>query len=174
MPAGHVLSAAGAGETIFRTVLADTTRSSTTAAVQSDLTVPLGLGTYVYNHYLILQSAATTTGHKFDINFTGSVGIFANNIRWVTAATTASDDVPDQDHVAAPGGVVSAFTARAVGTTGTGQTTDVDAINSDVLYVIEGILIVTAAGNLELYWAPEAAANATIKAGSSLIVWKTG
>jgi hypothetical protein len=142
--------------------------------VQTELTVALDQGVYVFNDYLILQSAATTTGHKFDINFTGSVGIFANNIRWVTAASAAADDVPDQDHTTAPGGVVSAFTARAVGTTGTGRTTDVDAANSDVLYIIEGILSVTAAGNLELYWAPEAAANATMKKGSSRIVWKTG
>jgi hypothetical protein len=173
MPAGHDISA-GYGEQLYRSVLTDTTRSSTTAAAQPDLTVPLDLGSWVYNYYLVLQSAATTTGHKFDINFTGAVAAFANNIRWVTAASAAADDVPDQDHVAAPGGVVSGFTARAVGTTGTGQTTDVDAINADVLYIVEGIARVTVIGNLELYWAPEAAANATMRAGSSLILWKTG
>lgn len=173
MPAGHDISARGGAE-LVAAVAADKTLATTTPAAQADLTVACGTGTYVYNYFLILQSAATTTGHKFDVNFTGSVGIFANNIRWVTAATTASDDVPDQDHVAAPGGVVSAFTARAVGTTGTGQTTDVDTINADVLYIVEGIMTVTAAGNLELYWGCDAAANATMKAGSSLILWKTG
>ena len=173
MPAGHDISAAGGTEGV-RVLAADTTRSSTTAAVQGDFTVALGIGAYVANYYLIMQSAATTTGHKFSVNFSGTKGIFAFNLRWVTAATTASDDVPDQDHTAAPGGVVSAYTARAVGTSGWGVTTDVDSANADVMYILEGILTVTAVGNLELYWAPEAAANATMKAGSSLILWKTG
>lgn len=171
MPAGHDISG-GVGE-IQRVVLADTTRSSTTAAVQPDLTVPLGLGAYMVWYHLVTNSAATTTGSKFSVNFTGTKGIFAFMWRWVTAATTASDDVPDQDHAAAPGGVVSAYTQRAVSTAGVGVTTDVDA-TGDVLYIVEGILSVTVAGNLELYWAPEAAANQTLKAGSSLFVFKAG
>ena len=173
MPGGHDFSVGG-GETLLKTVLADTTRSSTTAAAQPDLTLPLGLGAYVFNYYLALQSAATTTGHKFGVNFTGTEPVFAWNVRWVTAATTASDDVPDQDHQAAPGGVVSAYTGRASTTAPAGVTTDVDSANADVLYIVEGLVVVTAAGNLELYWAPEVNANATMKAGSSLIVWKTG
>lgn len=172
MPAGHDISAAGQNETP-RVVLADITRSSTTAAAVPDLTIALGFGAYAATYYLITNSAATTTGSKFSVNFTGTKGIFAFMWRWVTAATTASDDVPDQDHTAAPGGVVSAYTQRAVSTSGVGVTTDVDA-TGDVLYIVEGLLTVTAVGNLELYWAPEAAANQTLKAGSSLILWKTG
>ena len=172
MPAGHDISS-GLGEEIYRCVLADTTRSSTTAAAQPDLTFPLGFGSYVFNAYLVTNSAATTTGSKVSVNFTGTKGIFAAQWRWVTAATTASDDVPDQDHVAAPGGVVSAYTARTPSNAGWGVTTDVDA-TTDVLYIVEGILTVTAVGNLEFCWAPEAAANQTLKAGSSAIVWKTG
>lgn len=172
MPAGHGISSAGDIEAC-RVVLADTTRSSTTGAAQADLTMPLGLGAYVFNAYIITNSAATTTGHKFSVNFTGTKGIFAAQWRWVTAATTASDDVPDQDHTAAPGGVVSAYTGRTPSNAGWGVTTDVDA-TSDVLYVIEGLITVTAAGNLEICWAPEAAANSTVKTGSSLLVWKTG
>ena len=172
MPAGHDISTTGTAD-LVKAVLADTTRSSTTAAAQPDLTVALGLGSYAATYYLITQSAATTTGSKFSVNFTGTKGIFAFMWRWVTAATTASDDVPDQDHTAAPGGVVSAYTQRAVSTAGVGVTTDVDA-TGDVLYIVEGLLTVTAVGNLELYWAPEAAANQTLKQGSSLILWKTG
>lgn len=173
MPAGHDISG-GVGEELYRSVLADTTRSSTTAAVQLDLTVPLDHGAFVFNYYLSLRSAATTTGHKSSVNFTGTAGVFAANLRWVAGVAANSDDVPDQNHVAAGGGVVSAYTARAVSNAGWGVTTDVDTINADVLYIIEGLIVVTAVGNLELFWAPEAAANATLKAGSSLILWKTG
>lgn len=174
MPAGHDFSQTAGGETIIRCVQADTTRSSTSAAAQPDLTVPLGLGAYTFRGWLDVQSAASTTGHKVSVNFTGTKGIFAACWWWVTAATTASDDVPDQDHVAAPGGVLSGFTQRAVSSSGAGVTTDVDTINADVMYIVEGIISVTAAGDLQFCWAPEAAANATLKAGSSAIVWKTG
>lgn len=173
MPAGHGIASSGDFESC-RVVLADTTRNSTTAAAQPDLTMPLGLGAYVFNGYMVTQSAATTTGHKFSVNFTGTQGIFAAQWRWITAATTASDDVPDQNHVAAPGGVVTGYTGRTPSNAGWGVTTDVDTLNADVLYIIEGIVTVTVAGNLEICWAPEAAANSTLKAGSSLIVWKTG
>ena len=173
MPGGYDVSA-GLANAITRCVNADTTRSSVTAAAQPDLTVPLAQGAYVFKYYLALQSAATTTGHKASVNFTGTKGVFAAALRWVTAASAASDDVPDQDHVAAAGGVVSAFTARTPGTAGWGVLTDVDAINADILYIVEGIITVTVAGNLELYWAPEAAAAATLKAGSALLAWKVG
>jgi hypothetical protein len=172
MPAGHDISG-GPGEQIYRCVQADTVRGTTTAAAQPDLSVPLGLGSYVFNAYLIMNSAATTTGSKVSVNLSGTKGIFAAQWRWVTAATTASDDVPDQDHTTAPGGVVSAYTSRTPATTGWGVTTDVDA-TTDVLYIVEGMLTVTVAGELQFCWAPEAVANQTLKAGSSAIVWKTG
>jgi hypothetical protein len=174
MPGGHDLSPGGLSETITRCVNSDTTRSSTTAAIQGDMSVSLGLGAYVFNYYLIAQSAATTTGHKFSVNFTGTKGIFAYNLRWVTNVSASSDDVAAQAYTTAAAAVVSAYTARAPTNAGTGVITDVDVINADVMYVLEGILTVTAVGSLDLYWAPEAAANATLKAGSSLILWKTG
>lgn len=173
MPAGHDISSSG-DEILVRSVQADTTRSSTTAAAQPDLTIPLGLGSYLFKWIPMVQSAATTTGHKFSVNFTGTKGIFGYWVEWSTAATTASDDVPDQDHVAAPGGVMSVFSARTPTNAGTGATTDIDTINADVMYRVQGAISVTVAGNLEFCWAPEAAANATLKAGSSVILWKTG
>lgn len=147
--------------------------SSTTPSEVTGLTKALSAGTYLFDYMIIAQSAATTTGHKFDVNFDGTATTLSFWVEWLTAATTASDDVPDQDHVAAPGGVMSAFSARSGGTTGTGQTTDVDAANSDVLYRIQGLVVVTVAGNLELWFGCEAAAAATVMAGSSLRVTQT-
>jgi hypothetical protein len=42
-----------------------------------------------------------------------------------------------------------------------------------MLAVIEGYIIVTAAGDLELWHASEVAAASTVKAGSSLILQRT-
>lgn len=151
----------------------DQSNSTTTPTEVTGLTVATGTGTYIFEYFLLVQSAATTTGHKFDVNHDGTTTSLSFNIQWLTAATTASDDIPDQDHVAAPGGVFSGFSARSGGTTGTGQTTDVDTANADVLYNIFGIMVVTVAGNLELWHGSEAAAASTVKAGSSLRLTKT-
>lgn len=155
------------------TLGADQSNSTTTPTEVTGLTVATEIGNFIFQYYLILQSAATTTGHKLSCNYDGSESTFAYWLEWLTAATTASDDVPDQDHTAAPGGVFSGFSARAGGVAGIGATTDVDTANADVLYVIRGIMVVTAAGNLELWHGSEAAAASTVKAGSSLILVKT-
>lgn len=141
--------------------------SSTTPAEATGLSVGTLTGNFAFEYYLITNSAATTTGHKFGVNYDGTVTQFNYWWYWVTAATTASDDVPDQDHVAAPGGVMSAYSARAKGTGGLGTTTDVDA-TGDILYRISGHMTVTVAGNIELWFAGDAAASTTLKAGSLL------
>lgn len=150
----------------------DFTTSSTTLAEVTGLSTATGTGTFIWEYFIITNSAATTTGQKFSVNYDGTVTSFVADIMWLTAATTASDDVPDQDHVAAPGGVFSGFSARAKSTAGWGATTDVDA-TGDVFYTIFGMAIVTVAGNFELWYASEAAASSTVKAGSSLRLTKT-
>lgn len=152
---------------------ADQSNSTTTPTEVTGLTVATGTGTFLFEYFLILQSAATTTGHKLSCNYDGTETSFVYNIMWLTAATTASDDVPDQDHVAAPGGVFSGFSARAGTVSGTGQTTDVDSANADVFYQITGMMVVTVAGNMELWHGSEAAAASTVKAGSSLRLTQT-
>lgn len=151
----------------------DQSNSTTTPTEVTGLTLATGTGTFLFEYFLILQSGATTTGHKLSCNYDGSESSFVYDIMWLTAATTASDDVIDQDHVAAPGGVFSGFSARAGTTAGTGATTDVDTANADVFYYVFGIMVVTVAGNLELWHGSDAAAASTVKAGSSLRLTQT-
>jgi hypothetical protein len=146
--------------------------SSTTPAEVTGLTLTTGLGTFAFKYYLVCQSAATTTGQKISVNHSGTVTSFVAWLYWVTAATTASDDVPDQDHVAAPGGVMSAYTARAKSTGGWGVTTDIDTANADVLYIVDGITTVTVDGSIQLYYGGEAAASTSVMAGSGLLLDK--
>jgi hypothetical protein len=158
---------------VVKRLSADQSNSTTTPTEVTGLTVATNTGTFIFEYFLILQSAATTTGHKLSANYDGTVTSFVAFLNWLTAATLASDDVPDQDHVAAPGGVFSGFSARAKSTAGWGQTTDVDTANADVLYYLSGIMVVSVAGNMELWHGSEAAAQSTVKAGSSLRLTKT-
>lgn len=131
-------------------------------------------GTYVFNYYVLYQSAATTTGVRFDVNFTGTVTKFAWNQMWVDVSATAATAAADQDAVLTTGSVYGAFASRAKGTAGRGTTISVDTANADMLMRIEGIMIVTVAGDLELWHGSEVAAASTVLAGSSLILHKTG
>jgi hypothetical protein len=54
-----------------------------------------------------------------------------------------------------------------------GPTISLDATSSHVLYIVEGIAIVTADGDLELWHASETANATQVMAGSSLILTKT-
>lgn len=67
-----------------------------------------------------------------------------------------------------------------VGTSGSsgylGPTASVDAINSDMLAFVEGYIIVSVSGDLELWQSSEVTTpvSTTVKAGTSLILTKTG
>jgi hypothetical protein len=90
----------------------------------------------------------------------------------VDVSAAASTAAPDQDEVLSTGAVVGAFAARAKSTTGWGTTLSVDAANADMLMIIEGLVVVTGSGDLQLYHGSEVAAATTVKAGSSVIITK--
>lgn len=155
------------------TLSADQSNSTVTPTEVTGLSTVTGIGNYVFEYFLLLQSAATTTGHRLSVNHDGTVSSFVANVAW-GAGTTASADAPDQDMVAAGGQITSQFAARAKSTAGWGTTTAVDTANADVLYTITGLMIVTIAGNIELWHGSEVAAASTVKAGSSLRLSKMG
>jgi hypothetical protein len=152
---------------------ADQANSTITPTEVTGLTVLTGTGTYVFEYFLITQSAAATTGQRFDVNHDGTVTSFVWNQRYVDTSATAATAVPDQDAVGAAAHVMGAFASRAKGTAGRGTTLSVDTANADMFVLIEGVAIVTVAGNLELWHGSEVAAASTVKAGSSLRLTKT-
>jgi hypothetical protein len=160
---------------ITKALSADQSNSTVTPTEVTGLSVAgLQPGTYTFEYFVRYQSAAATTGVKFDVNFTGTVTSFVWNQRWVTALSTAADANPDQDVVTATGGIVASFASRAKGTAGRGVMLGVDTAAADLLMVIEGLMVVTVAGDLELWHGSEVAAQSTVKAGSSLVLTKTG
>lgn len=168
----------GGGLWIPRVLAADQSNATTTATKVTGLDLgPLPAGTYQFQHFLRYTSSATTTGIKLDVNFTGTVTSFMWNWRWVdtgNVATATAAAAPDQDAIATTGHVVQGFASRAKGTAGRGVTASVDTANADMFVVIEGMMIVTVAGDLQLYHGSETAVATVMKAGSSVAVLKVG
>ncbi len=136
--------------------------------------VGTGTGTFVFNYYILHQADAATTGIRFDVNHTGTVTSFVWNQMFVGLTQTAADANPDQDEVLATASIYNAFSSRGKGTAGRGTTLSVDTLAADMLMRIEGLMVVTVDGDLELWHGSEVAANTTVKAGSSLLLVKTG
>lgn len=136
-------------------------------------------GTYTFYYNLLVQSAATTTGFALGINFTGTSTKQNFSARWVDATAAAATGTPT-DFVGAAGtgnagGAVGALANSAKSTTSPNMVSiGVRAVNLDALVIIEGVIVVTATGDLELWHASEVAAATTISAGSSVAVFKTG
>lgn len=154
----------------------DQSNSTTSLTEVTGMSLTTGVGTFVFNYHILHQSAATTTGIRFSVNHTGTVTAFVANVRFMTAETTATATqavLADQDVVTATGGLQEGFAARAKSTTGWGTSTGVDTANSDMLTIIEGLVIVTADGDIELWHGSEVAAASTVKAGSSLVLTRT-
>jgi hypothetical protein len=145
--------------------------SSTTAAEVTGLQISIpGAGTFQFKYVLFVQAAATTTGCKMSVNYTGGVTRFACFQRWSDVSATASTAVPDQDNIGAAGHVMGSFASRAVSTAGRGVTLSVDTVNADVMFIVEGAIVASGAGDLELYFGAEVAAQTSLMVGSSVIV----
>ncbi len=160
----------------LRTIVlsADQSNSTSTPTEVTGMSLTTGIGTFAFTYYCLYQSTATGTGVKFSVNHTGTVTRFVANRQIVGAATLASDAAADQDVVTAAGGLISVMAARAKSTTGWGTSISVDTANADMLEVIEGLMVVTADGDIELWHGSEGAVQTTCKAGSSLVLIRTG
>lgn len=156
----------GGSRDVVQNLAADQSNSTTTPTVVNGILFPnVGPGTWCFEYWIRYQAAATTTGVRFSVNHTGTVTAFVANVYGVDN-TTAASAAANQAQVGATGGAFFAFSARAKSAAGWGTTVSVDTANADMLMKIEGILIVTAVGNLELYHGSEVAAATTIKAGT--------
>lgn len=147
----------------------DQSNSTTTLTEVTGLSTPVGVGSWAFTYFLLHQSGATTTGTRWSVNHDGTVTSFVANVGFA-GGTTASVDAPDQDLVAAGAQLKSYFSARAKSTTGWGTTLSVDTANADMLTTIEGLMVVSVAGNIELWHGAEVAAISTVKAGSILVL----
>jgi len=152
----------------------DQSNSTTTPTEVTGISLTTGIGTFKFQYLVRYQAAATTTGVRYSVNHTGTVAFFLANLLWVDASATAATAAPDQDAVLSTGSVYGSFAARAKSTAGWGTTLSVDSANADMLIIIDGLMQVTADGDIELWHGSEVAAASTTKSGTSLVIEKTG
>jgi len=152
--------------------------SSTTATKVTGLDMVLEDATYVYKYSLLIQQA-TSTGDapQFGINFsTGTAAVKAHGLRFwdATVAVTAEVHIMDNIGIKAAG-FVSGMVSNAYTTTAPdmGTTIGVAATGANIFCHIEGIIVVTVQGTLELWRGAEGANASTTEIGSSLVVIRT-
>lgn len=146
-----------------------------TAEKVTGLDVAVGVGTWVFQYYVRYQSSTATTGIKTSVNHSGTVSSFVNNTHWVSSSPTEASSAADQDVNLSSStyAIETAMSARSKSTDGWGATISVDTINEDMLMTIEGLMVVTVAGDIQLYAGNEInSAHVTIMANSSLILTK--
>jgi len=153
---------------------ADHAISSTTATEVSCGTNTLASGTYIFTYYILAQSATSSVSPMFGINFTGTAAVKAFKLRYPGTGTTARTGTADDD--GDTGGQIEESDHETAYTTtapNMGATGGVATTGANILYIIEGILIVTASGDLELWHGSETATSTTVSAGTSVVITRT-
>lgn len=157
-----------------KTLTSDFATSSATAAEVTGLTLALPTGTFTFNYWLLIQTSATATAWKCSVNHDGTVTSFVYDVFATGANPLAADGILDQDISLTTGGLFNVNAARAKSTAGLTAFVSCDTANSDMLGLVTGLMVVTVAGNLELWYASEGAVATTLKAGTSLVVNRCG
>lgn len=172
----EALSTAFTGGTLTTVNLAsNATANSTTTGVEiTGLNTTLTAGTYIFEYFILYESAATTTGVSFGVNYTGTETVLVGWMEYPGTGTTASTGAASMVASGATGQVHESFGFRAASTTAPnmGATVSVDAANSVMMCHLNGILIAADGGDLELWHASEVAASSTVRAGTTLRLYK--
>ena len=166
-------SASGAaGKYITTQFLGSDATNSTTTLATAMTTTGVGPGLYQFKYVIRYQSAATTTGIGIAVDHTQTANYFVSSFWFVSTGGTAATGVADQVSAVLAGQMVEGKSERVKGTVTT-TTTGVDTANADMLAVVEGLIDVTASGDLILEFRSEVAASqVVIKSGTSLILTK--
>lgn len=163
-----------------RTKRLNSTHSVTgvTGTKVTDLDLALETGTYTFQYSVLNRSATGTTGVGLGINFsTGAAAVKAFMRRNVSTIALNSNGITEEESGAAlvGGGVMNAWASKAYSTTAPNMMAEgVGATGVDLLDIVEGIVIVTVAGTLELWHSSQiAATTTTLEIGSSLVAIRT-
>lgn len=159
----------GAGSETWQVLTADAATNNTATIATVMTTSSLPAGTYWYRYDIIAQSSAATTSLKFSVDFSGTVTKTVYHLFFPSQGVTAATGVVDQDINVTTGAVWAHLSTRTDNTT-LGPTTDVDTLNADVHYVVEGVLVCSTSGDLRLGHASEGAVATTVKSGTNLLI----
>jgi hypothetical protein len=156
-----------------KVLASDVSSTSTTMAKVTALDTTLAVGTYLFDYMCLWQTATTTTAVKIGVNFSGTQTAFVVEGTGFEATTAASTGAADQ--------TVAAFGLRAGGTGRVPSSTVAiygptsgAVINVNLQMVARGLITVSVAGDLQLYFGAEVAAAGTVKlmTGTTLRVQK--
>jgi len=136
----------------------DVTTSALSAAVIS--TTGVGVGTWKFKYTLIYQTAATGTGIGFGINHTGTVGLFISRWTHITTGIGTANGIGDNVAASVAGQLTEGKSGATVNAV-IGSTSDgVAAANTNIMAVLEGIIVITATGTLEFKVSTDVAGSA--------------
>ena len=149
--------------------------ATVTATEITDLSTTLAAGTYTFKYSLICQSSATGTGIRFGVNYTGTASPFIAQMTYTSAiisgggALVSAGSVPGIDvskYVGASFTVTESTATPNMGTTAT------QAADANFLVIVEGVLVVSDGGDLELWHSSETAATTSVMVGSAVVITK--
>lgn len=144
---------------------ADVTSTTPTTVMT---TTGVGIGTWKYHYTVLYQTAATTTGISFVVQHTGTLSQYVKRWIHVTTGGAASTGVGDDVAGVNTGQIVEGH-ATNTNAGDEGPTAGVATANANVMAEIEGLLVVTASGELRLQIRSEVSGSAVrIMAGSLL------
>lgn len=145
--------------------------NSTTTLATVMTTTGLQPGTYTFKYHIVYQSGATTTGVDFALAFaTGTVTKVVMQTVFITTGGAAAAGTATQATTATPN-LAEGKAARALATK-VGASIGVDTLNANMLVTLEGVLVVSVAGDLQLQHASEVAAASTVQADTCLELTK--
>lgn len=155
-------------ETVKRTTI-DQANATNVAAKVTALDVTLGVGTWAFKYLIRHQASLVTTGVAFSVNHTGTLTSFVSQLRFVDTNSNFLANAQKQGAGAAT--FVGGVGARVKSATANmGPTLSADVANADLFTIIEGLLVVTVSGTLELWSASEVPlATTTVMANSAVI-----
>jgi hypothetical protein len=140
--------------------------STTPAAVMT--TTGVGAGTWHFRYMGIYQTAATTTGIKLNVNHTGTTGQFQSLMYFPDSTATAATGIGRGLVDNAVGKVFSVYAEQSKDTSSVASV-GVVTQNSDIPVIVEGLVVVTVSGSLELKMGTEVAASAVRLMADSLL-----
>ena len=145
--------------------------STSPASVTALEYASLAAGTYLMKYWICYQTAATTTGIEFRLNYTGTSSRLVATWYQLTTGGAAATGIGDQN-TGVTAQMVEGKGQRA-SNAAMGSTQGVDTANADQFAVMEGILIATGTGALQLMFSTEVAGSAaTIMSGTTLTLQK--
>lgn len=163
-------SGAAGADLTWQRLAANAAANATTTLATVMTTTGVGPGTWAFKYLIRYQAAATTTGVDFAVNHTGTTGAFVASSWFTTSGGAAANGLADQvtNNTA---NMIEGKSQRAKNAK-VGASLGVDTANADMLMIVEGIIVVTGSGSLELKHASEVAAASTVMADTVLELHK--